>query len=70
MRVINIIINMDDIRQERPNEGPILKLNKKLKQNSLKKVFGTSVKESMAFQALKKQAASDPRSKVISGKPP
>ena len=70
MRLINIIINMDDIRQERPNEGPILKLNKKLKQNSLKKEFGTSVKESMAFQALKKQAASDPRSKVISGKPP
>ena len=32
MRIINIIItNMDDIRQERPNEGPILKLNKRLK---------------------------------------
>ena len=31
MRVINIIINMDDIRQERPNESPILKLNKRLK---------------------------------------
>ena len=32
MRIINIIIiNMDDIRQERPNEGPILKLSKQLK---------------------------------------
>ena len=32
MRIINIIIiNMDDIRQERPNEGPILKLSKRLK---------------------------------------
>ena len=37
MRIINIIIiiiiiiNMDDIRQEIPNEGRILKLNKRLK---------------------------------------
>ena len=31
MRIINIIINMDDIRQERPNVGPILNLNKRLK---------------------------------------
>ena len=29
--IIHIIINMDDIRQERPNEGPILNLIKKLK---------------------------------------
>ena len=29
MRIINaIIINMDDIRPERPNEAPIVKLNK------------------------------------------
>ena len=31
MRIINIIINMDNIRQERLNEDPILKLNKRLK---------------------------------------
>ena len=31
MQIINIIINMDGIRQEKPNEGPILKLNKGLK---------------------------------------
>ena len=30
MRIINIIINMDDIRQERSNKGPTLKLNKDL----------------------------------------
>ena len=32
MQIIDIIIiNMEDIRQERPNETPILKLNKRLK---------------------------------------
>ena len=31
MRVINMIINMGDIRQERPNKHQILKLNKRLK---------------------------------------
>ena len=30
MRIINIITNMNDIRQERPNESPILKLNERL----------------------------------------
>ena len=49
MRIIDIIVNMDDIRQERPNESPILNLNKRLKQKSLKKIFSTHVKESMAF---------------------
>ena len=49
MRITNIIINMDDIRQERPNMGPILKLNKRLKQKSLNKELGTNIKESMAF---------------------
>ena len=50
IRIINIIIiNMDDIRQERPNKGPILKLNKRLKSMPLNKEPGTNVKESMAF---------------------
>ena len=31
MRVINLIINMDDIRQEKSNKSPILKLNERLK---------------------------------------
>ena len=30
MRIIKIIINMDDIRQERPNENPILKKNERV----------------------------------------
>ena len=56
MRIINvIIINMDDIRLERPNEGQILKLNKRLEQKSLSKDFGTNVKESIAFWVLKKE---------------
>ena len=54
MQIINVIINMDDIRQERSNEGPILKLNKRFKYKSLNKNIGTKIKESMAFQALKK----------------
>ena len=45
---------MDDIRQERCNEGPTLKLNKRFKQASLNKKFGTHVKKSMAFQTFKK----------------
>ena len=31
MRIFNVIINMDDIRQERSDEGPTLKLNKRFK---------------------------------------
>ena len=59
---------MDDIRQEKPNEGPILKLNKRLKETSLNVKFGTHVKESTSFHVLNKQY-SIPRSKVISRKP-
>ena len=49
MRILNIIINLDNIRAERPNEGPILKLNDRPKKRLLNKKFGTHVKESMAF---------------------
>ena len=45
---------MDNVRQEEPNEGPILKLNKRLKQKSLNKKLGTRFKKSMVFQTLKK----------------
>ena len=31
MRIINVIINRDDIRMERSGEGPTLKLNEKFK---------------------------------------
>ena len=54
MQIINIIINMDDIKQERPNEGLILKLNKRLKKTSLNKKLDIHIKESMVLQALKK----------------
>ena len=36
MGIINIIMNMENIRQERPNMGPTLKLNKRLKRNVTK----------------------------------
>ena len=45
---------MDDIKQERPNEGLILKLNKRLKKTSLNKKLDIHIKESMVLQALKK----------------
>ena len=51
---------MDDIRQEIPNKDLILKLNKRLKQMALNELFGTHVKESMAFQALKNKQYSIP----------
>ena len=53
MQIINIIIKMEDIRQERSNEDPIVKLNKILKWISLNKKFGTYIKEFMTFQVLK-----------------
>ena len=45
---------MNDIRQERPNGGPSLMLNKRFKETSLNKKFGRHAKEFMVFQALKK----------------
>ena len=54
MKKVNMIINMDDIRQERTSEDPILKLKKRLKEMPLNKKYGTHVKDSMVFQALKK----------------
>ena len=45
---------MDDIKQERSNEGPTLKLNKRFKHQSLIKKFAPHVKETMFYQALNK----------------
>ena len=39
MRIINIIMNMDNIRQERSNVDTTLNLNKRLKETSLKTKF-------------------------------
>ena len=46
----HVVLNMDNIRQERLSEGTALNLNKIHE----KKKFGTHVKESMAFKDLKK----------------
>ena len=59
---------MEDIRQERPNEGPNFDLNKKLYRQSLNKKFGTYVQQFMVFKSFKKQCII-PRKKVINGKP-
>ena len=45
---------MDDIRQERPNEGPILNFNKRLYGESLNRKFGTHIEKYMFFKTLKK----------------
>ena len=44
----------DEIRQERPKEGPILNFNKRLYRKNLHKKFGTNVKKSTLFKTLKK----------------
>ena len=46
---------MNDIRQERPNEGPILNFNKRLYKQSLNKKFGIHVEKSIVLKILKKQ---------------
>ena len=45
---------MDPIRQERPNEDPILNFNKTHYRQSLNKKFGKHVEKSMVFKTLKK----------------
>ena len=69
MRIIDIKINMDDIRQERSNEGPTLKLNKRFKQTSLSKKFGTHVRDSMPFKVLKKYIIAFLEVKLLAEKP-
>ena len=45
---------MDNIRQESPNECPILNVNKKLYRQPVNKKFGTHVEKSMVFKNFKK----------------
>ena len=61
---------MSNIRQERPNEGPILNVNKQGIWQSLNKKFGTHVQKSMVFKTLKNKQCIISRNKVISRKPP
>ena len=61
---------MDDIRQKRLIEGPVLNICKIHYQQSLTKTFGTFVEKSMIFKTLKNKQCIIPRNKIISGKPP
>ena len=58
---------MDNIRQEKSNEGPILKVNKRKTWQSLNKKFGTHIEKFMVFKTMKKKKFVITRNKVISG---
>ena len=45
---------MDDIMYEKFNIGPTLNFNEKLFRQSLNKKFGTHIRKSMIFNALKR----------------
>ena len=45
---------MDDIMYEKFNIGPTLHFNEKLFRQSLNKKFGTHIRKSMIFNALKR----------------
>ena len=49
-----MLLNKDDIKQEKPNGGPILNFNKRLYRQYLSK-FGTHVKKTMVLKTLKKE---------------
>ena len=57
---------MDNMRQERLNEGPNLNANKNLHRQSLSKKFGTHVEKSIVFKTFKNKQCVIPRTKVIS----
>ena len=40
MRIINIMINMMDITQERSDRGPTLKLNRRVKWHTRQGIYG------------------------------
>ena len=64
-----MILNMEDIRQERSNKGPILSFNERLSRQSLNKKFGIHFEKSMVFKTSKNKQSIIPGNKVISGKP-
>ena len=47
MGIINILMNTDNIRQERPKLGATLKLNERLKEMSLKTKFDTQASRNL-----------------------
>ena len=57
MQIINIIrdnFKMEGMKQERPDEGPILNFHEIHFRQSLSKKYGTHVEKSIVFKALKK----------------
>ena len=60
---------MDDIRQERSNDGQTLKLNKNLNKRHLTKNLEYTSRNLWPFSPSKNKQYSIPRSKVISTKP-
>ena len=50
-----MFLNKDDIKQERPNGGPILNFNKRLYRQYLSKKFEIHVKKTMVLKTLKKE---------------
>ena len=59
---------MGNIRQERSNDGPNLKVNRQNIWQSLNKKFGTHVEKSMVLKSLESKQCIILRNKVI--KPP
>ena len=49
-----MILNMDSIRQDRTNEGPIFNFAERHHRQSLNKKIGTHVQKFMIFMTLKK----------------
>ena len=60
---------MDDIRQERPNEGSILKLKKELNKRYQTRNLACRSRNIWPFRPCKNKQYGIPRSKVIDGKP-
>ena len=58
---------MGNIRQERPNEGLILNVNKQKIWLPLNKTFGTHVEKYVVFKVFRNRRCIIPRNKVFSG---
>ena len=52
-----MILNMDDIRQQKFNECTILNFNENSHRQSLREIFGAHFGKSMVFKILKKSAS-------------
>ena len=64
-----MILNKNNIIQERHNIEPIFNIDKQVICQSLRKNFTLHVKNSMIFETVNNKQCIMPRNKVISGKP-